>query len=445
MVNGQSDIGVAAQASPQAAAYQALLDQLERVLPPQDFTEATEAYEEYADAYAEAVSDPRVRQRVASASQRLGDVLNQVLEDSQVRDMVHEATAEYLRLVGEAWPGLTTEDPDSETFAAVATGMTTLAYLYGLGSNGFADHWGAASPFAPATLEGSWSRRAGSSWAEKTDGNSLWGIPAGTDQAEDAEESAMPEDDGIVWQEFSVGDDGQIVQRAAPSRASKDRPDGSRPVRSPAAVPRHGGGEDGAQASARKAGSVGRARARETEAGEDTTPGDPVRIVEQAYATYVEGLRLAGARLPEPSDGLAPPPRADETPPGGPQSELDRQAAELISAYLRLAHGIGYTADPYLSYFRLLATVTELAERQLALVHTYEQLLQRAAQAKPAGNIKRVADTQYQRFLAAVRTAWSQVDPSSLRPEQLSAMTASTARAASLYQAAIKMNGPPLP
>jgi hypothetical protein len=81
----------------------------------------------------------------------------------------------------------------------------------------------------------------------------------------------------------------------------------------------------------------------------------------------------------------------------------------------------------------------------LALVHSYEQLLRRAAQTKPAGDIKRVADTQYRRFLAAVRTAWSQVDPSSLRPEQLSAMTASTARAASLYQAAINMNGPPFP
>src|SRR6266567_2362117 len=439
MVNGQSGVGVAAQARPQAAAYQALLDQLERVLPPQDFTDATEAYEEYVDAYAQAVSDPLISQRVTSASQRLADVLNRVLDDSQVRGMVQEATAEYLRLIGEAWPALTAEDP--EAFAAVATGMTTLAYLYGAGSNGFADHLGITSPFAPATLEGSWSRHASSAWTADTGNDSPWGTAAGTDRAEDANENSALDDDGIVWQEFSVGEDGQIVQRAAPSRASGDRPGGSRPVRSPAAAPRHRG-EDGPPATAGKADSARRARARETRVGDGATPADPVQIVEHAYATYVEGLRLAGACLPEQSEGLTPPQRADGTLPGASQPELDQRAAELIRAYLRLAHDIGYGPDPYLSYVRLLATVTELAERQLALVHSYERLLERAAQAKPAGNVKQVADTQYRRFLTAVRTAWSQVDPSSLRPEQLSAITASTARAASLYQAAINMNGP---
>jgi hypothetical protein len=408
MVNGWSDIGVAAQASPQAAAYQGLLDQLERVLPPQDFTDATEAYEECVDAYAQAVADPLISQRVTSASQRLADVLNRVLDDSQVRGKVHEATTEYLRLIGEAWPRLTTGDPDSETFAAVATGMTTLAYLYGMASPGFAD-LGVTSPFAPVTLAGSGSPQASSTWTV----------------------------------------DDQMMQGAAPSRASGDSPGGSGPGRSPAAAP-HQGGEDGQSASARKDDSARRVlaretQARETRAGEGPTPADPVQIVERAYATYVQGLRLAGASVPKQSDGLTPPQRADGGAPGVSQSELDQRATELISAYLRLAHSIGYVPDPYLSYFRLLAAATELAERQLALVHSYERLLERAVQATPAGNTKKAINAQYRRFLTAVRTAWSQVDPSSLRPEQLFAMNDSIARAASLYQAAINTNRPPFP
>jgi hypothetical protein len=415
MVNGQSDIGVAAQASPQAAAYQALLDQLERVLPPQNLTDATEAYEECVNAYAQAVADPLIRQRVTSASQRLADVLNRVLDDSQVRGMVHEATTEYLRQIGEAWPRLTTEDPDSQTFAAVATGMTTLAYLYGMASLGFADQLGVTSPFAPATLAGSWSRQASSAWTADVGDDPPWGTPAGTDRAEE----------------------GQIVKRAAPSQASGDGPGGSRPGHSPAAAPRHGG-EDGPSASARKADSARRVRARETQAretraGEGPTPADPVQIVEHAYAAYVEELQRAEASVPKRSDGLTLPQRGDGGPRGVSQPELDQRTAELISAYLRLAHGIGYAPNAYLSYFRLRTAATELAERQLTLFHSYERLLERAVQATPTGKTKKAVDAQYQRFLTAVRTAWSQVDPSSLRPEQLSAITASTARAASLY------------
>ena len=444
MVNGHSDIGVVAQASPQAAAYKSLLDQLQQVLPPQDFADATEAYKEYADAYAQMVSDPMVRLRATSASQRLTEVLNRALENSEVRGMVQDAAAEYLRLIGEAWPRLTSENPDSEAFAAMATGMTTLAYLYGLGSDGFVDHLGATSPFTPATLEGPWSRHTSSARTAAQGNDSLGETSAGTGRAEDADESSAPDDDGIVWQEFSVGEDGQIVQRAAPSPARGERSGGSRRA-GPPADPPPDGGRNGPSASAKTADSARQVRASETRVGGGATSANPVQIVERAYAAYVEGLRLAGARLPKDSDRPAPPRPADEASAGSAQSELDQRATELIGAYLRLAHGIGYAPDPYLSYRRLLATVTELAERQLALIRSYEQLLEKTAQAKQAGNVKQAVDTQYRRFLTTVRTVWSQIDPSSLPPEKLSAMTASTARAADLYQTAINMNGPPFP
>lgn len=418
MDNGHSDIGVAAPASPQAAAYKGLLDQLEQVLPSQDFADATEAYEQYADAYAQAVSDPAIRQRVSSASQRLTEALNRALEDSQVRGTVQEATTEYLRLIEESWPSLTSEGPDGEAFTAVATGMTTLAYLYGLGRDDFIERLGATSPFAPATPEGPWSRHLGSG------------------QAEDTDDSLTSDDDDIVWQEFSVGEDGQIVQRAVPSKVSSNRSGGSRPVGAPDAAPRHSDGND-PSAAAKAAGSARQAPANARRSGHAGTHGDPAKIIENAYADYVEGLRLAGASLPTDSDGLAPPRRAGGVFASQSQPELHQQVTELITAYLGLAQGMGYVPDPYLSYCRLLANATELAERQVALVHSYERLLERAAQGKRAGSVKQAVDTQYRRFLTAVRAAWSEVDPSSLPPEQLSAMTASTARAASLYQTAI--------
>jgi hypothetical protein len=437
MFEGHSDIGVAAQASPQAAAHQGLLERLEQLLPSQDFADATEAYEEYADAYAQAVSDPLVSQRIAGASQRLADALSRALEDGQVRSRVIDAATEYLRLIEEAWPRLTGEDPDSEAFAAVATGMTTLAYLFGLGNDGLAGHLSVTSPFAPATWEGSWSRQASTVQAAAESDGSPWDSPADTDRIGDVDESPAPDDDGIVWQEFSVGDDGQIVQRAAPSRASGNPSRGSRPASSPAAAPLH---ED---RNATTASAKTTSSARRTDAGQGATPTDPVQLVEHAYASYVEALRDAGAYPPKDIEGLAPSQRADGSPNGLPQSELDQRAAELVSAYLRLAQGIGYAPDPYLSYCRLLGTATELAQRQLALLHSYERLLDRTAQTKQAGNVKTAADVQYRRFLTAVRTAWSQVDPASLSPERLSAMTASTARAADLYQTAMNMAGSP--
>jgi hypothetical protein len=374
----------------------------------------------------------------------LTEVLNRALENSEVRGLVQEAAAEYLRLLREAWPRLTSENPDSEAFAAMATGMTTLAYLYGLGNDGFVDYLGATSPFAPATAGSPWSRQTNAAWTDAQGDDSLGETSADTGRAEDADESSAPDDDGIVWQEFSVGEDGQIVQRAAPSPMNGDRSGGSRPDGPSVGTPRDGG-RDGPPASAKTADSARQVRASETRAGGGAPPADPVQIVERAYAAYVDGLRLAGARLPKDSGRLTSAPRADEVSAGSAQSELDQRAAELVGAYLRLAHGIGYAPDAYLSYCRLLATVTELVERQLALVRDYEQLLEKTAQAKQAGNVKQAVDTHYRRFLTAVRTAWSQIDPSSLPPEQLSAMTASTARAASLYQTAINMDGPPFP
>jgi hypothetical protein len=271
------------------------------------------------------------------------------------------------------------------------------------------------------------------------------GGPSSWDAGPDAEATAGAEspastdasdDDGIVWQELSIGGDGQIVQRetARPqSGPGQGEPRRAGASRKPSASR---GGTVGAQTSAPTTdpaypGTAGAARAPQP---------DPAQLIERAYATYAEGLRAAGVPV-SPSEGIASSPAASAST-GAVLSDLEQHRLELTSAYLRLAQGIGSVPDLYASYARLLGTASELMEQQLALARSYERLLANARAQRPA-DLRQAADHHYRRFLAAVRQVWSQVDPSTLPPERLSAMTAGTARGATLHRAAMAAAGHP--
>src|SRR5262249_39121851 len=153
------------------------------------------------------------------------------------------------------------------------------------------------------------------------------------------------DDDGIVWQELAVGDDGRIVQRSAtPGRGAHERSSNSPSAeRPPDASSTSSGGS-------RSTDPVGR--------------GDP------AFKAYVEGLRAAGPPV-APGD----PAPALENGSASSRSDLERRSADLTAAYLRLAQGVGSVPDLFLSYARFLGSASELVDRELALLGAYERLV----------------------------------------------------------------------
>lgn len=366
------DPGTTVPADTFSTAYQHLVEDLERALWLDESGAVVDAYQAYTDACEQALADPQVQQRVTSALADLTAALGRALERSDARALVEDAAASYVREVGAAWPDLHPREDGVEALLAVATGMTTLAWLFGLGSTGLVTPFGLAGGGLGGW--GATSNGSSPSFAEEF-------APAEPDPVEDGD------DDGILWQEFDVGDDGEIVQKQA---APNDRP---------AAAPR--AAPAGAQPAA---------------------GGDPVDRVRRAFADYENGLKALGIPV-----ALAHEP--------DPAPEIDRRGAELAGSYLRLLHGSGTVPDVYAHYARLLESATQLLERQVALARGYEQLMQAALQGRRPEQLRRAADDGYQRLVATIRDAWSEIDPARVSPEQLADLAETTARAAKLHEA----------
>src|SRR5581483_4956763 len=245
MFDGQTE-SVAPAATTFVLAYQRLLEDLERALWEDGAGNVTAAYEEYTGAYAEALSDPLVYQRVSSALQGLAEALARVLERADARGLVDEAVSRYLEDVGAAWPELRAGPQDLESLLAVATGMTTIAWLRGAGSSGLVGPFGSSDLLGGATPATSFGAGGDGAWGEPGDAAANgFGLGSGfgagsADAGEAAAEpwAAQVDDDGIVWQELSVGEDGQIVQRPASSAGRPQPGRGGDPGDGRAAAPR---------------------------------------------------------------------------------------------------------------------------------------------------------------------------------------------------------------
>jgi hypothetical protein len=412
MFEDPRDIATATSASPFANAYERLSADLEQALGYDDAGHVSDAYQEYTDACAEALADPAISERVNRALERLTGSLEQALARQGARARVEDAAAGYLDDVGAAWPELEAREGEVESLVALATGMTTLAWLFGLGAAG------AITPFGPRDLFGGAPAR---SFADEgglrfTHGSEPNGDPAAA-PAEPAGDAG--DGDGIVWQEFAVGESGEIVQRAATNGGSPPRGEASsrRPREGAAPSPRRGT----SRAARGRAGDRG-------DAAED-----PLARVDRAFASYADALRSAGVPV-----GGAP---GSSTSGATLSSDLEKRTADLAGAYLRLGAGTGSIPDLYHHYAAFLAGATQLVEEQLSVVRNYERLIAATLQGRRPGGARHDAEAHYQRFLTTVRDAWSQIDPADLTPERLTALSALTARAATLHDTALGAAG----
>jgi hypothetical protein len=427
MFGDQSGVGVGAPASPFVAAYQRLVGELEGALWYDDAGQLAEAYQQYTDASGRALADPVVAQEVSRALERLTAALARVMEHTDARPALDAAATRYLREIGEAWPQLRARETDLEALVAIATGMTTLAWLFGLGASGLVSPFGSPELFPTGPAAGAWlapgtagqgnggeAYGAGEPWSQPPDAAETRADPIGGATHADG-------DEGIVWKEFTVGDDGEIVQRDA----------------TPAGSP----GEQREPAPSADAGP-----GATTESGGPSRPLDPAELVERAYAAYVSGLQAAGAPVTPPpvgTWGYASPAEPGLAAPGE-RSELQQRAGDLSAAYLRLMQGIGSLPEVYAAFARYLGASTALIEQQLSLARGYERLIAAAMQGQRPGRQHQAVDAHYRRFLTAVREAWTQVEPADLTPERLAAMNAAIARGAALHQAAKGTAGNPL-
>jgi hypothetical protein len=414
-----SDSAVTSSAGDFAAAYQRLVAELEAALWYDDGGRVDAAYQELTDAYSRALADPQVSERLNGALQRLTDALGQALDREAARSAVEQAAAQYLREIGEAWPHLRAREGDAEALVAVATGMTTLAWLFGLGAAGLVAPFASTDLFATNGGGGSWTTAVGGS---PGDG---WGAPPGERAA--AADSPTPapaqdgDDDGIVWQEFAVGDDGEIVERpAAPEGgAGLGRPESDGPS--------------------------GQSADREARVpGDAARPADPVEMVERAYGAYIQGLQASGAPVGAPAAGDAGAASSAAAAPAAPSPlDLEQRTGELTAAYLRWVQGVGSLPELSGAYARLLGSANALIQQQVTLVQGYERLIALAMLGRSPVQMRQAVDGHYRSFLAAVREAWAGVDPADLSAERLSAMTARTAQAAALHETATGVAGLP--
>jgi hypothetical protein len=400
MFDVHSDLGVTA-GEPFAAAYQRLLAALESAWPD-DAQAVASAYQGYTGACEQALADPRVQQQVTAALSELTSVLGQARARPEARALVDEAARSYIDEVGAAWSELRADEAGVEALLALATGMTTLAWLFGLGSN---------TQVAPFGLAGGLDAAGGpfDAFAE----------PPEPDHSGAA---ATPEaGDDIVWQEFDVGEDGEIIRRTANS---------SPPV-SPPPPANHGPAGGGARTETGRSrpaarsgptGPGGPTGARSREAPEV----DPLERVRRAYAEYADGIQALG--------GLGIPLGTTTGREAAPAADVNQRTNELLGSYLRLLYGSGTWPDVYSGYARLLESTTELLQRQNSLARSYEHLLQVALRRHE--QLRSAADQRYQRLVGTLRDAWSQIDPATLSPKQLAELADLTGRTAAFGEAA---------
>jgi hypothetical protein len=413
MFDPHSNAGLAGSTNSFVTAYGRLLDSIEQALSVAGVeTELAIAQEEYAAVISDVTSMSGVQQRLDEASRRVSDVVARATEISSAHATLAEATRLYLQEIGHALPTLYATTPDLEALAAIASGMTTLAWLHGLRNGGGLDGVG-SNGFFGSPSPGAWPAGNGDTTGTATP-TTVWPVHdasrAGDGYGSISSAPSSPGDNDIVWQEFSVAEDGQITQRSVPASSYADGPAHGPP-------------------------------GRDAEPGDATSPfvprrdapsghragGDPVEQVERALSTYQQQLRELG---------WAGPLERDPSANAVGQGSLDSSTAELTGAYLRLAQGVGTLPELYASYARYVATSIQLVERQLALTRSYEQLISAALAGRRPGDVRRTADHQYHSFLSSVREAWTRVDPTTLSPEQLAAMASSMALAADIHRAA---------
>ena len=224
------------------------------------------------------------------------------------------------------------------------------------------------------------------------------------------ERDVTADDDGIVWQEFSVGDDGQIVQTTAGA--------------TPNVVSGNGDVRSAGDRADREVVGERRRSGRQRRAAPSSD--DPVSHVQAALRTYVSGLTSSGFTV-DPW-ALAP---AGHVPTA---FDLERQSADVTASYLRAANGLGSLTDVYGSYARLLGSIAQLVEQHLAHVRRIEQLASTARSAPARGGS---ADQLYRQFVAATRDAWTRVEPEDLSPEDLATLNEVISEAAALHQAVV--------
>lgn len=401
------------------AAFQHLLDNLQLSLAEGGADRSVvEAYERYGRAMDDVSTDPSAYDRVMGAADALTAAMLNALENPRLDELVDDAVREFLREVAEGFRSLGDDDLDVDVDSAVAlaAGMATIGWLRSLRSrSGDNVANGRARPDHAAQT--TW--RSGEHSMEDTvhaDEGATIDQPA--EQPVDRAEDDADQDE-IVWQEFSVGEDGKVNRHLG--QPVEPRRDWSG-MRGPAS-----GDEVGTRRGETGSERAGPAREGGPGAARPEAPDSPVEAVDRAYRAFVDGLRAAGL----PGSGG----EADRMAPSSawnPQ-ELERSTADLTGAYLRWAQGIGTVPELYLSYARFVGLATELIERQLRLVQEYEHLLGATLRQRGPAS-RRDAAQLYERFVAEVRNAWSDVDPTTLPPEQLAAMTARISEAAEIHR-----------
>lgn len=391
MFDVHSDLGVTG-ADPFESAYERFIAALESAWPDESQTVAN-AYQAYTSACEQALSDPLVQDQVSAALNELTDALSYARGRPEARALVDEAARSYLNEVGAAWSELRPDEQGVEALLALATGMTTLAWLFGLGSS---------PQVTPFGLGGGLSA-----------GGSSFGALGDTSEHDDPPDPAFaPEaSDDIVWQEFDVGENGEIIQRAAKDSVAAAPP------------PAADGNADGARAQTRPSPP----RARNGAAGSagttsrNATDADPLARARRAYSDYVDGVDALNAL------GIPNPHVATDA------ADVNQRTNELLGSYLRLLYGSGSWPDLYGGYARLLESTTELLQRQTSLAQSYEHALQVALRRHE--QMRSAADRGYQRLVGALRDAWSEVDPATLSPRQLAELAELTQQAATFREA----------
>jgi hypothetical protein len=377
-------------------AYEALLAKIEAALGYDDLAELTTAYQDYTDTYVGVLSGTVSADVLGATSRRFLDVIGRLVDRGDAVERLDDATADYFADFAEACDRLDGDVPDLESLVSAAAATTLLSWLQVAAQAGArTESTASADPFHFQAEEQTMTS-------------------SGT------ERDLSADDDGIVWQEFAVGDDGQIVQTSSASPAT--------------AQPRSANGDLGAAQPESEPESVSepvseraeprRRRRSERQRHDAPTGRDPVAHVQAALRDYVAGLASSGFTV-DPW-ALAPSERVPTT------LDLERQSAEVTASYLRAANGVGSLTELYATYARLLASVSQLVEQHLAHVRRIEQL------ASTARNIPRrgvSADQLYRQFVAATRDAWTLVEPDDLSADDLATINETVAEAAALHQA----------
>ena len=157
------------------------------------------------------LSDPFVSERVARALQRLTESLDQALARHDARSLVDDATAQYLSDIGAAWP-LLREQRRRRIARRSGHGHHDAGVVVRSRRHRtrqpvrFHDLFG-----APAAGSCGGRRRPCRRMAVCASRSRA----VRTGSLDRPVEPEAADGDGIVWQEFAVGDDGEIVQRSA--------------------------------------------------------------------------------------------------------------------------------------------------------------------------------------------------------------------------------------